>query len=125
MQYHNHAFEFDKVGDKTAFDMLMEGLDPNLVTLELDLYWTIRAGQDPKALFAKYPGRFQQWHVKDMDKTTPDKNADVGTGSIDFKALFALADQAGMKHWYVEHDTFPADPMSSAKNDIDYLKTAV
>jgi len=125
MQYHNHAFEFDKVGDKTGFDILIEGFDPNLVSLELDRYWTIRAGQDPKQLFAKYPGRFQQWHVKDMDKTAPDKNADVGTGSIDFKELFALASQAGMKAWYVEHDTFPADPMSSAKNDIDYLKTAV
>lgn len=123
MQYHNHAFEFDKVGDKTAFDMLLEGFDPNLVSIELDLYWTVRAGNDPEQLFAKYPGRFAQWHVKDMDKTAPDKNADVGSGSIDFKKLFALADQAGMKHWYVEHDTFPADPMSSAKNGIDYLKT--
>jgi sugar phosphate isomerase/epimerase len=125
MQYHNHAFEFDKVGDKTAFELLLDGFDPNLVTIELDLYWTIRAGQDPKQLFAKYPGRFQQWHVKDMDKTAPEKNADVGTGSINFTELFALAGQAGMKHWYVEHDTFPVDPMSSAKNDIDYLKTAI
>jgi sugar phosphate isomerase/epimerase len=123
MQYHNHAFEFDKVGDKTAFEMLMDGFDKNLVTLELDLYWTIKAGYKPEDLFAKYPGRFQQWHVKDMDKNAPDKNADVGSGSIDFKKLFALADQSGMKHWYVEHDTFAADPMTSAKNGIDYLKT--
>lgn len=123
MQYHNHAFEFDKIGDKTPFEMLMEGFDPNLVTLELDLYWTIRGGYKPEELFAKYPGRFQQWHVKDMDKNAPEKNADVGSGSIDFKSLFALAGQSGMKHWYVEHDTFPADPMTSAKNDIAYLKT--
>ncbi len=123
MQYHNHAFEFDKVGDKTAFELLMEGLDPDLVTLELDLYWTIKAGQDPEQLIAKYPGRFQQWHVKDMDKTDSSKNADVGSGSIDFKKLFTLAQQSGMKHWYVEYDTFPADPMTCAKNSIDYLKT--
>ena len=61
--------------------------------------------------------------MKDMDKATPEKNADVGSGSIDFTKLFALADQSGMKHWYVEHDTFAVDPMTSAKNDIDYLKT--
>lgn len=123
MGYHNHDFEFRKVGDKTGFELLMEGLDPNLVSMELDLYWVVRAGQDPEQLFAKYPGRFEQWHVKDMDKNAPDKNADVGTGSIDFKKLFTLAGQSGMKHWYVEQETYPEDPMSSAKNSIDYLKT--
>lgn len=133
MGYHNHAFEFEKVADKntkeafefqkTGFELLMEGLDPNLVSMELDLYWVVRAGQDPEQIFAKYPGRFEQWHVKDMDKSAPDKNADVGTGSIDFKKLFTLAGQAGMKHWYVEQETYPADPMTSAKNSIDYLKT--
>lgn len=131
MGYHNHAFEFEKVGDKntalefqkTGFELLMEGLDPNLVSMELDLYWVVRAGQDPEQIFAKYPGRFEQWHVKDMDKGAPDKNADIGSGSIDFKKLFTFADQAGMKHWYVEQETYPVDPMTSAKNSIDYLKT--
>jgi sugar phosphate isomerase/epimerase len=123
MGYHNHDFEFQTVGDKTAFEMLMEGLDPNLVSFELDLYWVVRAGHDPEKIFAKYPGRFEQWHVKDMDKTAPGKNADIGTGSIDFKKLFAFAGQSGMKHWYVEQETYPVDPMSSTKNSIDYLKT--
>lgn len=123
MGYHNHAFEFEKVGDKTGFELLMEGLDPNLVSMELDLYWVVRAGQDPEQIFAKYPGRFEQWHVKDMDKAAPDKNADVGTGSIDFKKLFMHAEHAGMKHWYVEQETYAVDPMTSTKNSIDYLKT--
>jgi sugar phosphate isomerase/epimerase len=123
MQYHNHDFEFKKIGDKTGFDMLLEGLDPNLVSIELDLYWAVRAGVNPEELFMKYPGRFEQWHVKDMDKTDPTRNADVGSGSIDFKKLFMHAAHAGLKHWYVEHDTFPAEPMTSAKNDIEYLKT--
>ncbi|HZY79448.1 MAG TPA: TIM barrel protein, partial [Cyclobacteriaceae bacterium] len=120
---HNHAFEFDKIGDTTGFDMLMAGLDPNLVTLELDLYWAVRAGADPAALIAKYPGRFQQWHVKDMDKADNTRNANVGSGSIDFKSLFALASQSGMKHWYVEYDTFPDEPMTAAQKSIEYLKT--
>lgn len=133
MGYHNHDFEFktvkgsasqlQKEQDKTGFELLLEGLDANLVSFELDLYWAIRAGQDPEEMFAKYPGRFEQWHVKDMDKTDQAKNADVGTGSIDFKKLFTLASQSGMKHWYVEQETYPVDPMTSAKNSIDYLKT--
>jgi sugar phosphate isomerase/epimerase len=123
MGYHNHDFEFQKIGDKTGFEMLMEGLDPTNVSFELDLYWVVRAGNDPEQIFTKYPGRFEQWHVKDMDKATPEKNADIGTGSIDFKKLFTFADQAGMKHWYVEQETYPVDPMTSTKNSIEYLKT--
>ncbi len=124
MQYHNHDFEFQPMGDTTPFELLMAGLDPKLVTWELDIYWAIRAGQDLEQLFTKYPGRFQQWHVKDMDKVAPEKNADVGTGSIDFKKLFTMAKKSGLKHWYVEHDTFMTnDPMKSAENDIMYMKS--
>jgi sugar phosphate isomerase/epimerase len=123
MGYHNHDFEFKKIGDKTGFELLLEGFDQNLVSMELDLYWVVRAGQDPEQLFMKYPGRFEQWHVKDMDKNDPSRNADVGTGSIDFKKLFAHAQQAGLKHWYVEQETYPDNPMTSTKNSIDFLKT--
>jgi sugar phosphate isomerase/epimerase len=123
MGYHNHDFEFKKVGDKTGFELLLEGFDPTLVSMELDLYWVVRAGQDPEQIFMKYPGRFEQWHVKDMDKTDPSKNADVGTGSIDFTKLLMHAHHAGLKHWYVEQETYPVDPMTSTKNSIDYLKT--
>ena len=34
----------------------------------MDIYWTVAAGQDPLKYFSKFPGRFDQWHVKDMDK---------------------------------------------------------
>src|ERR1044071_1401555 len=98
--YHNHDFEFRKVGDKTGFELLIEGFAQKRVSIELDRYWVVRAGQDPEQLFMKYPGRFEQWHVKDMDKSDPSGNADVGTGSIDFKKLFMHAQKAGPKHWY-------------------------
>jgi len=95
------------------------------VGMELDIYWVVRAGQNPIKLIDQYPGRFEQWHVKDMDKNKPDNNADVGTGTIDWKAIFAQAKKSGMKHYYVEQETYPVDPMTSTKNSIDYLKTIV
>jgi sugar phosphate isomerase/epimerase len=120
--YHNHAFEFEKVGDQVPYDLMLKELDPKLVGMEMDIYWVVRAGQEPQKYFAKYPGRFEQWHVKDMDKANKDRNADVGTGSINFKALFAQAKKAGMKRFYIEQETYPADPLSSTKNSIDNLK---
>jgi sugar phosphate isomerase/epimerase len=125
MGYHNHWFEFDKVGDKTGLELLLSELDPKYVGFELDLFWVVKAGQDPIKLINKYPGRFEQWHVKDMDKSNPERNADVGTGTIDWKPIFALAKKSGMKHYYIEQETYPVDPMSSTKNSIDYLKTIV
>ncbi len=121
--YHNHAFEFEMVGDKTVFDHMLALLDPKLVTWEMDIYWVVRAGHDPVKYFEKYPKRFPLWHVKDMDKVNKENNADVGTGSIDYKMLFTKAKQAGLKKFFMEQETYPSTSMESTKNSIDYLKT--
>jgi len=119
--YHNHAFEFGKVEGQVIMDVMMKELDPALVGLELDLFWVVNAGQDPLAYFRKYPGRFEQWHVKDMDKSDKEKNADVGTGSIDFRPIFAQAKLSGMKHFYIEQETYAVSPSESVKNSISNL----
>jgi sugar phosphate isomerase/epimerase len=123
MGYHNHAFEFTEVGGKLVYDVMLELLDPKLVAMELDLFWVVNAGKNPFAYFQKYPGRFELWHVKDMDKADKERNADVGTGSIDFTALFANAKKAGMKHFFMEQETYPSNPMESTKKSIEYLKS--
>jgi sugar phosphate isomerase/epimerase len=121
--YHNHAFEFEKIDGQKPFDVMLAELDPKLVGIELDIYWVVRAGEDPLQYFNQYPGRFEQWHVKDMDKTRPEENADIGTGSIDYKSIFAQAKKSGMKHWYVEQESYPAEPMESVARSAQFLKT--
>jgi sugar phosphate isomerase/epimerase len=121
--YHNHAFEFELVADKTVFEHMLALLDPKLVIWEMDIYWVVRAGHDPVKYFEKYPNRFPLWHVKDMDKVNKENNADVGTGSIDYKMLFTKAKQAGLKKWFMEQETYPSTSMESTKKSIEYLKT--
>jgi sugar phosphate isomerase/epimerase len=123
MGYHNHAFEFGKVGDKTIFETMLELLDPKLVVWELDIFWVVNAGHDPVVYFEKYPGRFPLWHVKDMDKADSKNNADLGTGTIDYKSLFTHAKKSGLKNFFVEQETYPSTPMESTRNCINYLKT--
>jgi sugar phosphate isomerase/epimerase len=120
MGYHNHAFEFKQVEGQVMFDVMMKELDPDM-RMELDIYWVVNAGMDPIALFNKYPGRFEQWHVKDMDKTDRSKNADLGTGSIDYKPIFAQAKLSGMKHFYIEQETYPSSSTESVKASIKGL----
>ena len=92
--------------------------DPDLVEFELDLYWITKGGADPFAYFERYPGRFTLCHVKDM--AADGEMVDVGAGQMDFASIFARADQAGLKHYFVEHDS-PADPIASITASHAYL----
>jgi sugar phosphate isomerase/epimerase len=65
---------------------MLKELDTKNVGMEMDIFWIVNAGYDPLKYFAQNPGRFEQWHIKDMDKSDKNKNANVGTGSIDFKS---------------------------------------
>lgn len=122
MGYHNHAFEFQTVDGQIPFDLMLKELDPKKVGMEMDIYWVVNAGHDPLKYFEKYPGRFEQWHVKDMDKTDRERNADIGTGSIDWKAIFAKAKQSGLKHFYIEQESYPGEPIDSIAAGAKYLK---
>ncbi len=121
--YHNHAFEFETLEGQIPFDVMLKELDHKAVGMELDLFWVVNAGHDPIKYFEKYPGRFEQWHVKDMDKADRNRNANVGTGSIDFNPIFAKAKLSGMKHWYVEQETYPGASIDSIEACAKYLKS--
>ncbi len=118
LAYHNHNFEFQKFDGKAGYDILLAETDPKLVKMEMDLYWTVKAGADPLEYFAKLPGRFPLVHVKDMDKGGD--FAEVGNGTIDWKSIFAKSEQAGIKHYFVEQDQ-SKDPFASIKQSYDYL----
>lgn len=121
--YHNHAFEFETLEGQIPYDVMLKELDPTLVDMEMDIFWVVNAGKDPLAYFEKHPGRFTQWHVKDMDKSDKMRNANVGSGTIDWKKIFANAKKSGMKHFYVEQETYPGAPIDSVGASIKYLNT--
>ena len=110
--YHNHNFEFLNMdGIVPYYDLFLPEMDADLITMEIDLYWVTKAGQDPVEMFNKYPGRFQLFHLKDMyTETEPyfdvikDDISPVGAGLIDFKRIMAAKEKAGMKHFFVEDD---------------------
>ncbi len=100
--YHNHDFELIPVKGGLPYAVLLGETDADLVKMELDVFWAIKAGVEPLQLFARYPGRFPLLHIKDMTKDG--SMADVGRGVIDFKPIFAQAAKAGVQHQFVEHD---------------------
>lgn len=123
LAYHNHDFEFTKFGSTNGYEILLNETDKNLVDFEMDLYWVVRAGHNPLELFKEHAGRFKMWHVKDMDKVNPDFNAQIGTGTIDFKSIFAQAELAGMKRFFLEHESnYIPNPIESAAASYNYIK---
>jgi sugar phosphate isomerase/epimerase len=123
LAYHNHNFEFTPVGDTRGLDILIQNTDPALVHFESDLYWVVRGGADPIALFKQYPGRFPMWHIKDMDKAQPNLNTEVGNGSIDFVSIFAQASLAGLEQTFMEQENYAAgmDPYASIAQSAAYI----
>lgn len=116
--YHNHEFEFLDLGGMTGYDILLERTDPELVAMEIDLFWAAEAGVDPRDLFARAPGRFRSCHIK--DRAADGAMVSVGDGTIDFAASFAQVGTAGIETFYVEHDN-PADPLASVAKSFAYL----
>ncbi len=118
--YHNHDFEFPKMDGQVPYDVLLQNTDPKLVQLEIDLYWITKAGQDPLAYFSRWPGRVPLVHVKDSAGPPEHKIVDVGQGKIEWKRIFAKREQAGIKHFFVEHDQ-PPQPFDDIAASYKYL----
>lgn len=121
--HHNHDFEFIPIDGQIPYDILLNESDPDKVKFELDLYWIRKGNADYKEYFAKHPGRFPWWHIKDMDASEEQFFTEVGNGVIDWKEVFRYADQAGMQYFYVEQDEHRTyAPLKSVEVSYDYLE---
>jgi len=132
--YHNHAIDFKDLGGALGFDTLIENTDPNLVCFEMDCGHVIHTGHDPIAYLNKYPTRIELLHIKDLvpgyhvsttlDTEDKDTNAEIGSGSIDWKKLFATAGHYGhVKHYFVEHEGKMAHPpLEALRISYNYLQ---
>lgn len=118
--YHNHTTEFDEVEGHRPFDYILANTDKDLVKMELDLAWATKAKQDPVELFKMHPGRFPLWHAKDLDKEKMNP-AEVGSGVVDFKRIFANVATSGMKYYFVEQDGAPS-PIENVTHSYRYLE---
>lgn len=128
--YHNHAFEFAAAGSGTLLDVLMQASDPKLVALELDVMWAQVAGVDLASFLKQYGSRTLLMHLKDVDAAEPKRFdegiartsfKEAGAGSVKFAELLKAATQAGVKHYFVEQDQTPGDPVASLRQSYAYL----
>lgn len=116
--YHNHDFEFKKIGDQIIYDFMLDNVSKNHVTFELDVYWASRGGYNPVDYMKKYASQIRVLHIKD-DK-------EIGaSGTMDFKAIFDQATANNIKDWFVEVEQYTNNnPEESVRQSFDYLNKA-
>jgi sugar phosphate isomerase/epimerase len=119
--WHNHNKEFIPMEEGLPFDWLMNHTDKNLVKCEMDIYWVKKGGADPVEVLKKYRNRYGILHVKDMTGDSQQTFADVGSGIIDFPAVFSEAADQGILHYFVEKDN-AVNGMETLKNSAAYLR---
>lgn len=130
--YHNHAFEYQPMGDSTPLETLMAATNPESVGLEMDVFWVSLAGADPVEQLAKYSGRVPLVHLKDKAAEAPQQYKEgapaeyfkeVGNGVLDFAAILRACESAGVRHYFVEQDQTPGDPLASLKQSYDNIRS--
>ncbi|MDP4284927.1 MAG: sugar phosphate isomerase/epimerase [Bacteroidota bacterium] len=120
LAYHNHDAEFEKDNGKVLYDVLLENANPEFVKMEMDLGWVIMAGFDPLDYFAKYPGRFPLWHLKDMNMKER-HSTEFGKGALDVKKMMQHSKQSGMKYFFVEQEEYTGTADECLEYNIKYL----
>lgn len=146
--YHNHDFEFKKVGDIYGLDLLYNTLTPDELQTQLDTCWVNVGGEDPAKYVEKYTGRAPVVHLKDFYMSGKGKPAKMyaligiddgaqdaeeeeafgfrpcGYGVQNFPAILESCKKAGT-YWVVVEQDQPAlgkTPLECAEMSINYIK---
>ncbi len=148
--FHNHFHEFQRFGDETAFDILMDNTQPDLMGVELDTYWVMRAGVDPVDVMKKQGKRVKLVHQKDFTKGyeavanilatvekeggTIDMNrfmqyvdvntfTEIGTGTMEIQKIIDAANQYCQSEFIIlEQDATKLDELESLRVSMENFK---
>jgi sugar phosphate isomerase/epimerase len=133
--FHNHQQEFrnrymDNGVLKTAWQIVMERMDPRYVVAQIDAGWSSDAfddvtGTQTAALINQFPNSVKLLHIKDENRVAPDTTplpshplacgqfgepncvngqpTALGTGQIDFRPIFTAAANR-VEYYFQEHD---------------------
>ncbi|MER5195505.1 sugar phosphate isomerase/epimerase family protein [Streptomyces sp. NPDC002755] len=141
---HNHSDEFGFASDNPKvrlYDVLLAETDPDLVFLEMDIFWAY-AGQfrfskradgtpapfEPLDYVLRQPHRYPLFHVKDGVSDPSNefgyRMTDVGDGDIDYQrfisAVTRLRGERLAHHWQAEHDN-PVESFAFARKSSAHL----
>jgi sugar phosphate isomerase/epimerase len=117
--YHNHAFEFTAI-DGVLPERVLFGELPAEVRAQIDVGWVAATGHDPVETLHEFSPRIATVHIKEF--SAKDETAVIGTGSVDFPAVFAQCDEIGVAWTILEHENYAAPPLTCVKQCLDNVR---
>ena len=147
--YHNHFQEFQRLCRIPSMEWILENTDPALVNLELDVYWTARAGIDPVDFLKRYADRVAILHLKDFPAaapqnvdmfdglllpyqkltpaafdlvTIPECFTELGDGVLPLKEIVETGKAAGIPWTVIDQDFTSIDPFVSIRKNKAFLE---
>lgn len=115
--YHNHAFEFTRLGHTTIWNLLAEQTDPDLVRFELDIYWARYAGVEPLDLLEQHRERIPLLHLKDMTADHTRADVPIGLGTVPWKQLL-IACNEGSERWLIIEQDHPRSALENVQTSL-------
>ncbi len=132
--YHNHNVELLKVSaDKTAYDVMIDETQADLVGFEFDSFWFTDGGADPKLWMKRLGNRMRMWHVTDRGSRqfgasmTPILKVDsmeLGLGNMDLEGLSGIAVSNGVDSIVLEshRNWIDKDPLKSIETSAKWFE---
>lgn len=128
LEYHNHEFEFEKLGSETVLEHLLSQSDA--YGLELDTFWTDYAGVDPVTLLYELGDRVSMIHMKDYashggffdDGGEHPTFCPVGEGRMPNQRILECAREMNKDWLIVELDNSPLHPLESARISLENIR---
>lgn len=120
--YHNHAFDFEKINGKFAFDIIFEKMSSENFKSILDVYWLAYAGINPAEFIMEYKENIALVHFKDLRIVdNKPQYAEIGNGNLNWESIILACENAGVCYALVEQDECESNPFDSLKISYDYL----
>jgi len=108
--YHAHPFDFERVNDRFAWELLFSRTDPE-VNMQMDVGNCLAGNGDPIAMLKEFPARTRTIHIKEHKEKTFDSSY--------YHEVFQLCETSSGTRWYIVE-------MGSAEGDgFDVPKTAL
>ena len=126
--YHNHHFEFSKkLKGEQIFDLIMKNTDADKVVMQLDIGNMYIAGALAKDVLGKYPGRYDNIHLKDIIKKDHGEGFEstiLGQGLVGTKEVTDMARDMGTKLFIIEQESYQnKKPLECMKENLAILKS--
>lgn len=111
--YHAHAHDFDKFGEKRAWDIFFGGTVDDVV-MQLDTSNCLAGGADPIAVLKQYPKRGLTIHLKEHGGSS---DSAIGEGEVKWAEVFKLCEENKVTEYYIVESEKGANPEASI-NDV-------